>query len=432
MILLCGAAREKITPVIGAHLSGYSPDVVSTNVHDDLTATAVAFSDGNNTMLLISVTVCDINTELDMELRRKISEKCNVPAENIILAAIHTHSGPNVCGSEGWGAIDHEYVNTIFLPALLKVSSDAVARMVPSELGTASGKSDVGINRRQQNRGGSISLGQNPWGSYDPTMTVITVRSLSDKKGIVNLIHYGCHGTACGISGDISRDWAGVMIDRLEEVTGTLTAFINGAEGDVGPLLTNGQTGGDGNIKYVEEHGAYAAFDAVRIAREIRSFSVPEMKLKHGIVKLHYQKLPPLDEVNRELKAIGDPTGLYNIGYLKYQHLVKVKKLLEGKSDGWPDEYTYSTMTAIIGDTVILPFPYEIFSEISLRLRAYSGYQNTLCLSCANGYNSYLPTEDQLCRGGYEVDSFRYTSLHALADNTDENIINEMLRILES
>lgn len=68
MEFLCGAAREKITPVIGAHLSGYNPDVVSTNVHDDLTATAVAFSDGNETMLLISATVCDINTELATEL----------------------------------------------------------------------------------------------------------------------------------------------------------------------------------------------------------------------------------------------------------------------------------------------------------------------------------------------------------------------------
>ena len=44
------------------------------------------------------------------------------------------------------------------------------------------------------------------------------------------------------------------MIDRLEAATGTLTAFINGAEGDVGPRLTNGKT--VGNISLVEEHGA--------------------------------------------------------------------------------------------------------------------------------------------------------------------------------
>ena len=430
MEFLCGAAREKITPVIGAHLSGYNPDVVSTNVHDDLTATAVAFSDGNETMLLISATVCDINTELATELRGKISEKCGVPSENIILAAIHTHSGPNVCGSEGWGTIDHEYFNTIFLPSLLKVSSDAVTAMVPSELGSASGKSEVGINRRQQNRDGSISLGQNPWGLYDPTMTVITVRSLSDKRGIINLIHYGCHCTACGISGDISRDWAGVMIDRLEAATGTLTAFINGAEGDVGPRLTNGKT--VGNISLVEEHGAYAAFDAVQIARQVRSFITPEIRFKHGNVKLPYQDLPSLEEVVSEIKSIGNPSSLCNIGYLKYHHLTRVKEIIENNHENLPDAYVYPTITAIIGNIVFLPFPFEVFSEISLRLREYSGYQNTLCLSCANGYNSYLPTQDQLCRGGYEVDAFRYTSDYALADNTDENIINETLRILES
>ena len=97
-----------------------------------------------------------------------------------------------------------------------------------------------------------------------------------------------------------------------------------------------------------------------------------------------------------------------------------------------PDDFTYPTTIAVIGDIALIPFPFEIFSEISMRLREYSGCQNTLCLSCANGYNAYLPTEDQLCRGGYEVGVFRYASVYSLADNTDENIINENLRILES
>lgn len=430
MEFLCGAAREKITPPLGTLLYGYRPDVVSTSVHDDLTATAVSFSDGKNTMLLISATLGDIDTKLDTELRQKMSEKCGVPAENIILAATHTHSAPNVSGVEGWGDIDRKYVDTILLPALLKASSDAVSGMLPAELGTAVGNSDIGINRRQHNRGGWVSLGQNQWGCYDPNMTAVIIRKKSDHKGIINLIHYGCHGTACGISGEITRDWSGMMIDRVEKETGTLTTFINGAIGDVGPRLSNGLTVGD--ITHVEELGSYAALDAMRIVRQVKGFSVPEITIKHGNVRLPYQKHPPLDEIKSELEKTGDPSKLINIDYLRYKHLTAVKELMESGNDRVPDDFTYPVITAVIGDIAFLPFPFEIFSGISMRLRAYSGYQNTLCLTCANGYNAYLPTEDQLCLGGYEVGVFRYASVYSLADNTDENIINETLKILES
>ncbi len=206
MEFLCGAAREIITPPIGTLLYGYRPDLVSTSVHDDLTATVVSFSDGTDTMLLTSVTVGDIDTALDLELRQKMAAACGVPAENILLAATHTHSAPNVSGVEGWGEIDRKYVDTILLPALLKASTDAVSGMAPAELGTAAGHSSIGINRRQHNRGGYIGLGQNPWGCYDPNMTAIVIRKQSDHTGIVNLIHYGCHGTACGQSSEITRD----------------------------------------------------------------------------------------------------------------------------------------------------------------------------------------------------------------------------------
>ena len=170
----------------------------------------------------------------------------------------------------------------------------------------------------------------------------------------------------------------------------------------------------------------------MRIVRQVKGFSVPEITIKHGNVRLPYQKHPPLDEIKSELEKTGDPSKLINIDYLRYKHLTAVKELMESGNDRVPDDFTYPVITAVIGDIAFLPFPFEIFSGISMRLRAYSGYQNTLCLTCANGYNAYLPTEDQLCRGGYEIGVFRYASVYSLADNTDENIINETLRILES
>lgn len=261
-------------------------------------------------------------------------------------------------------------------------------------------------------------------------MTVIKVRRADTNEGIVNLIHYGCHGTACGCSTVITRDWPGMMVDSTERATGTLTVFINGAIGDVGPRLTNGRTTGD--ISYVEELGSFAAMDAVRIASSVKAYSPVPVSVFYGEVRLPYQAHPTLEEIRAQKAQITNPESLINIGALRYRHLCEVEEiLLAGDKAQRPADFSFAQTLLAVGDIIFIPFPFEMFSEISLRMCAYSPFAHTLCLSCANGYNGYLPSQDQICRGGYEVGVFRYMSAYSLADNTDDNIINENLRIIE-
>ena len=85
-----------------------------------------------------------------------------------------------------------------------------------------------------------------------------------------------------------------------------------------------------------------------------------------------------------------------------------------------------------IGPVVIVPYPFEVFSELSMRLRAYSKYAHTLLVACTNGSNSYLPPESELARGGYEVDSFRRFRPRQLPDNTDFRLIEANLGLMEN
>lgn len=105
-------------------------------------------------------------------------------------------------------------------------------------------------------RDGVVDFGQNPWGQQDKRMTVIAFQT-PDGAPIANVVHYGAHCTAAGTNTEITRDWAGVMIDRLEAESGAPTLFLNGAAGDVGPRLTNGKTKATSN--YVMELGSVAA-----------------------------------------------------------------------------------------------------------------------------------------------------------------------------
>jgi hypothetical protein len=71
-----------------------------------------------------------------------------------------------------------------------------------------------------------------------------------------------------------------------------------------------------------------------------------------------------------------------------------------------------------------------MFVEITLRLRAYSHFAHTLCLSNTNGCSIYLPSQDQICRGGYEIDIFRAYGAYTLTDDVDNHVIQENMKIL--
>ncbi len=422
--LMVGVNRVDITPEIGAYLYGYNPDTISDSINDRLTATAIAFQYGSTCVLLISATVCLINTELSNNIRKQISKVSAIPETNIILSSTHTHSGPRTNGTTGWGDIDTEYCNKIFIPQIIKAAKGALNSLKPAKIGVGTTDSYVGINRRQYDADGIIKLGQNPWGIFDKTMTVLSIKG-EDDIPIANIIHYGAHCTAAGNNIEISRDWPGVMIDRLEKQSGAITAFFNGAEGDVGPRLTNGAT--VGNIDYVMELGAVAAQDALRAYKTIKEYKSVSIDCVAEIIKLPYEPRIPLAEAEERISLLTNIT--VNTGGLKHYYLSNViASYKAGESEKTHMEIPQSIIR--IGEVVYIPFPFEMFSEMSIRLRHYSPYTHTLCLSNTNGSNGYLPSQDQICRGGYEIEVFMHQNVQQLTNDVDNHIINENLGIL--
>ena len=65
-----------------------------------------------------------------------------------------------------------------------------------------------------------------------------------------------------------------------------------------------------------------------------------------------------------------------------------------------------------------------------MRINEFSE-ERILSLSNANGTEGYFPTENELCRGGYEVNSFKYRGVQTFTDDADYQIIKETLKNLE-
>ena len=305
--LYLGVSRRVITPKIGTHLYGYAPGWPSTSVNDDLTLTAFYFKQEDTVSLLISLTVCSIAQELSDSMRTAIEERFGISKNACIIHAIHTHSGPNLAGSIGWGDLDTEYRDKILLPAFFDAVEEAIATPIPVTMAVTCGDSYIGINRRELAPDNTIVFGQNPWGVFDPRMTVIAFCK-EDGKAFANLIHYAVHCTAAGKNPEITRDLAGVMIDTLEAETGAVTAFINGAEGDIGPRLTNGLTVGEGDIRYAMRLGAVAGQDAVRIYNQPRIYVTPELRVSYRRITIPYSKRIPLAEANEQYEKFRGET----------------------------------------------------------------------------------------------------------------------------
>jgi len=436
--LYLGVGRAVITPKIGAALCGYIPDHFSESVNDDLTVTAFYFKNDTSDVLMITATLCEINTELCTSLRAELEANFSVPMSNIVLCATHTHSGPNLMGQFGWGDIDTEYLETIFRPQLQKAVREAVEHTQPVRMGVGVGESLVGINRREIRPNGDIRLGQNPWGPFDPKMTVLSFIG-EDNACVANIIHYGAHGTAAGRSVEISRDWSGVMTDRLEEESGGITAFFNGPEGDVGPRLTNGKTVGElkdtnnkyylSDIKIAMELGGVAAQDALRIYHTIRAYSVPTLKVLCTDTTVPLSPRIPLEEARAGYEEYKEHT--INWQAAKKEHY---RQIVVSYENGEKDEpYFHFPQTLMrIGEIIFASYPYELFSEIGMRIAREIKYARVLSLSNANGADGYFVTEDQICRGGYEIDMFLNGKPQGYRHNSDTHLVLETLKNIEA
>lgn len=428
--LRVGAGRGRITPPVGAMLMGYAPARPAEAVHDDLDVTAIAVEYGKVKAMLISADVCVIRDPQSTRCRALAADATGVPFENIILSATHTHSGPAMRGTAGGADLDEEYIAAIFEPGLVKAASQAITSMQPARMGIATRPSDVGINRRQIEPSGEIRLGQNPWGCYDPTMTVVSFRGKDDAP-IVNLIHYGAHCTAAGKNPEITRDWSGPMVDRLEAESGALTVFFNGAEGDCGPRLPNGRTTGAGDVGYAVALGAKAGIDSTATFRDIREYHDADLRVLRESIRLPYEPLPTVAALEQQIADMGPPEKLVGLRVMSRQALCARLELSRTPGPHATRLELQQTIIAI-GPVAFVPFPFEIFSEVTLRLRACSPFPHTLSLSNANGSHFYFPSQDQIPRGGYEVWVFKSMSPRALADDADNAAVAENLRLLDT
>lgn len=425
---MVGMAKEDITPKLGCLLYGYPYERRAERVMDTLKVGVAAIRQERETILFISAELCSFNVDKCASMRKAVAEATGVKWENILFSAIHTHSGPVTKTSAGWGDADMDYLDSILVPAAIRAAGKALEKMQPALMGVGTAETMTGINRRQIDENGKVILGQNPDGPYDPTMTLIHFKAVTGKS-IGSIIHFAAHPTAASRNLSITRDWPGLMIDKITEITEAPCMYINGAEGDVGPRLSNGRTGG--GESYVIEAGVVAAADAEKAYRNIDTYEVPVMRVAYGSILLPYIEPPARETVEEKIKELeSEPDRLRSVRLSQYTQLQKVKAIYDS-GEQFPRGVELQQTVVALGDLAMVPACFEAFCNIALAIKEQSPYKNTILLGLTGGSRGYLPTQDQIPFGGYEVDSFRAVGVVSLVDDTDKYLIRQNVELLQ-
>lgn len=427
--LKVGFGRQEITPPLGTLLMGYaSATRTALRVRDPLYSSALVFDDMGTRTALVSLDVCIIGDEFIRQIREAATKATGIPGANILLCSTHTHSGPCTARAWGWNEPDFPYINELFIPRVVKSIQEAAAAPKPARIGIATTSSNAGVARRGISGDHQMGWHNRTWDIHDPTMTVIRIQGAND--AIANIVHYGAHPTVFnGSTRAISRDWPGVVVDRMQSLTGAPTLFINGAFGDIAPRTAFQYAVADGDGESgLAETGGVASLDAMRAWREIKDFRDARAITHTSNYLMPYRELPSLDEAKREVARLEphkDEYGLNMAGYTYWNRVVAAHS--NGPSKG---KLFLQTLLAI-GPAVFVPVPGEPFADTTLRLRELSPFQYTLVAGMSGGANGYFYTRDSLHRGGYEVDVAKAMSEYLFVENIEDVLITENMKMLK-
>lgn len=246
--ILAGAYEIDITPPLGIDLAGYFNIRKADNILDNLYAKTVVLRTETNEVAITSCDLCVIPRELILKIRELASIWSNIPKDNIMISATHTHTGPVTTGLLA-GEIDQAYIEVMTRKVATSIFM-AKRNLQEAIVKVGRGKEEsIIFNRRYVMKDGSTvtnpgKLNPNivkPAGPIDPEMLVILIESKIGEP-IALIINYSNHVDTIGGTG-VSADYPGIMDKILKKFLGNVSIlFLNGAEGDVNHIDVNDPT----------------------------------------------------------------------------------------------------------------------------------------------------------------------------------------------
>ena len=395
-----GAARRIITPPPGIFLIGYGDrSKGNIGIHDDLAATALVLEDGTTRIAIIALDMLAINEYVVDRVRQRLA-----PTE-VLLCCSHTHSGPIAYAGKGSPRKNRLYINAL-VENIIAAVQQAQAATIPVRLEYSQGQASIAINRREKMPDGHMEIGRNPDGVVDRSVQVLSILQ-DDGIRMATLINYACHGTVLGPDNLlVSADWIGVMRSQVEAELGGLALFLQGAAANLNPDMYWEDARA---FEMVAEQGSRvsgAVLSAIRSGSERLEglpLKIERMEAWLPIEAPVISRRPP-KKYGKSLLAMAKlPAWLAFLADPLLDQRYPWKSRIEARAGNWSVPMRVNAVR--VGETALVTFAAETFTEIGMEVKGNSPAKHTLFLSLTDGCISYLHTAASHLEGGYEVDT---------------------------
>ena len=419
-------SRVDITPPVGIKMRGFAAREPSIGIHDQLKATSLVLSDGTVRAALVSCDLCSVDAGLVETIREETRMRTGIPESQIVIACTHNHYGPGV--SERESAADLMAYRRILKFHLAGAIQQAQANMEKAAMGTGWGESHIGINRREKLPDGSIVLGQNPEREIDRQVGIVR---FEDSKGSATActVNFACHAVCQGPKMRLmSSDFPGKMRQVVENLTGTTCIFLQGACGNINPILM------EHSYEPARRLGAQLACEVAKVWEEIETDPVKSLAVASKTIQVpRYDygsedkaeaRATALAQQQEELRAEGATEGL--IKWAEIRNRRATEALASWKTGKPMPKILAEIQVWGIDDLGIVFLSAEVFNEIGVYIKKHSPFSNTFFVGYANGQIGYVPIREAYDEGGYEVDDACQVGPEA-----EELIIKTSLDLLE-
>lgn len=405
-----GVGETIITPPVGMAMAGYARKGVSDGVHDDLHARSLVVEgdNGESTVLMTLAIIGISRSSYFDQIREGISKATGIPTQNIVISCTHTHSGPAI------GGPDDPYTKTL-IERSIESAVTAWKNRVPGRIGTgATTVFELGRNDRRMLYGG-----MHP----DPEVGIIKIENAKGKLlGVA--FNYGCHPSTLDLhSYKFTEDWPYYAIEGIKKQVGknVWAAFYQSAQGDVkvgytAELSAIGAAIPLRTFEYAERKGNQMTEAVLKILPSIKTSSNIdvaaaessfELPAREGYRLTVEEAQKEADAAKAAMEDMEKKTDVFGPRYIdsyrvaNYQAILRLSLAKRMAEPNRPKTITILQQSVRLGDTVIVTFPCEVFSEIGLKVKQQSPVKKTFVVGLAGATGGYLPTADEFKEEGY-------------------------------
>jgi hypothetical protein len=320
--MLLGTGNAVITPPLGTYLSGYGfRDHGAESVLDELELRVFWFQEAAGdhapAACILTADLIGFDAELTTSIRAELAETCGIAPEAALLAASHTHSGPQTCVhlAAAGGMPDPSYLEA-FRARLREAVAAARATLRPVTLHCGRGWLEGYAIHRRRCIGGTITMAPNPEGIRDDEVTVVVARDAETAALRAVLFHYTCHPTTMG-DYRITGDYPGVARRHIERALhGVAAGFLPGCFGDIRPFcaVMGGQQFRRGTPEDIAAFGGALGAEVVRVARAAGPARPARLFAKASTLALPLQQEPETAPLSLQRLDLAEGVSLIALG----------------------------------------------------------------------------------------------------------------------